>query len=175
MADRQILFDNDSNLLRFKLRRSDTGQGLTGLTTSTTNLTISTICDVEAAATSYGAATSTIELVTTLGTFLAPSATKCRIKEVDSANHPGVYEFHFADARFSVTSSRIMRVSVIGAANLLEREFEIELVQYNPYDSVRMGMTSLPAAGQSINADVKKINGVTLKGAGTVGDKWGPA
>jgi hypothetical protein len=68
------------------------------------------------------------------------------MKELDSANHPGVYEFHFADARFSVTSSRILRVSVIGAANLLEREFEIELVQYNPYDAVRMGMTGIANA-----------------------------
>jgi hypothetical protein len=160
--DRQIYFDNNSNVLRFKLRRSDTGQGLTGLSSASVGLIISTICDVEAAATTYTVAGSTIETIATLGTYAAPTATKCRFAEVDATNHPGLYEFQFADARFSVANARMLSISAIGAANLLEREYEIELVRYDPQDSVRMGMTALPNAVPGTNGGLPTQNGTKL-------------
>lgn len=136
-----------SNLIRFALKHSSTGVGLTGLSSASSGLIISTIADNEATATAYTVAGTTIETITTLGTFAAPTATKCRFKEVDATNHKGLYEFQFDNARFSVASAKRLVISVSGATNLLDADYEIQLVQVDPYDAVRMGMTSLPASG----------------------------
>jgi hypothetical protein len=133
MAERTIKLGTTSNILRFKLRRSDTGQGLTALTYATAGLIISTICDNEAAATVYTQAAGKIEDVSvTLGAFVAPTATKCRLRKVDDANLPGTVELQLDDARFAVVGSKVLRIAVLGAANLLETEFLIELVGYDP-------------------------------------------
>lgn len=161
MIDRQIKFDNDSNILRVKLRRADNGQGLTGLVFGSTGLIISTICDNEATATTYTAAGATIETITTLGTYAAPTATKCRFKEVDATNHPGTYEIHLADARFSVASSRVLRISIQGATNLLERELVIELVGYDP----------ITGAVASVTGAVGSVTGLTSADIGTIKTK----
>jgi len=159
MADLR-LFANTSNLVRFVLKHSTTGQGLTGLTSASSGLIISTIADNEATATAYTVAGSTIETISTLGTFAAPTATKCRFKEVDSTNHKGLYEFQFADARFAVASSRRLVISVTGATNLLDTDYEIQLVQFNPYDAVRLGLTALP------NAAAEAAGGLYTRGTG---------
>jgi hypothetical protein len=129
-------FGSQSNLVSFKLRKADTGQGLTGLSSASTGLIISTRCDNEATATAYTVAGSTIETIATLGTFATPTATKCRFKEVDATNHPGIYEFQFANARFSVASSKRLIISVSGVTNLLESDYEIQLTQFDPYENV---------------------------------------
>ena len=117
-----------SNIERIILKRSDTGMGLTGLTSASAGLIISTICDNEAAPTVYTVAGSTIETIATLGTYAAPTATKCQFKEVDATNHPGLYEFHFADARYAVASSKKLVISVHGATTLLDTDYEINLL-----------------------------------------------
>lgn len=68
---------------------STTGAGKTGLTNSSF-----TAYYIRPGATA--AVSSTVDNITTLGTF-AGSATNCAIKEVSSANMPGVYELHFAN------------------------------------------------------------------------------
>src|SRR5580765_7286319 len=90
-----------SIILRGKLRDTTTGNGKTALTSASAGLIISTIADNEATATAYTQAGSTIESITTLGTFAAPTATKCRFKELDSTNHKGIYEIQIANARWS--------------------------------------------------------------------------
>src|SRR4051794_29946615 len=111
-----IDFRNGSTsiVLRAKLRRLDTGQGLTGLTSASSGLIVSTIAEVEATATAYTSGGSTIEAITTLGTYAAPTSGKCRFKEVDATNHPGLYEIQLANARFAVTSAKELTVSIIG-------------------------------------------------------------
>lgn len=148
MADLR-LFANTSNLVSFVLKHSTTVQGLTGLSSASSGLIISTRCDNEATATAYTVAGSTIETITTLGTFAAPTATKCRFKEVDATNHKGLYEFQFADARFAVASSRQMVISVTGAANLLDTDYEIQLVRFDPYSATNLGLTNLDATVSS--------------------------
>jgi hypothetical protein len=127
--------DADSIILRVKILNSAvaTGAGLTGLTFSSAGLIISTIADNEAAATTYTQAGSTIETIATLGTYAAPTATKCRFKEVDATNHPGVYEIQFADARFAVASAKALLVSVAGATNCAETDFVIPLRGNDPF------------------------------------------
>lgn len=163
-----------SNIIRRKLRNSTTGQGLTGLSSSSSGLIISTICDNEAAATVYTQAGSTIESITTLATFAAPTATKCRFKELDATNHPGVYEFQFADARFAVSGAKMLRVSISGATNLLEQEIKVQLTAHDLTDSAQVQadvakwLTVAPLAlssqqVQAIVPDTQKVDVNTFK------------
>jgi len=149
-----------SNIFRFKLTSSADGTALTGLTSASSGLIISTVCDNEATATAYTAAGSTIEAVSVLGTFAAPTATKCRFSEVDATNHPGLYEFQFADARFSVASAKRLVISVSGVSGLFAADYEVQLTQTDVYDAVRAGMTALP------NAAPDAPNGLPISDAG---------
>lgn len=119
-----------SVILRVKLLDStvSTGAGKTGLTYSSSGLVVSTIANNEAAATAYTQAGSTIEDITTLGTYASPTATKCRFKEVSSTNHPGVYEIHLADARLAVSSAKYLVVSIHGATGLAQCDFVVQLL-----------------------------------------------
>ena len=135
-----------SIVIRLKILNSSvsTGAGLTGLTSSSTGLIISTIADTESAATAYTVAASNVETITTLGTYAAPTSGKCRFKEVDATNHKGVYEIQIADARYNVSSAKSLLVSVSGATNAAETDVVIPLRDLDPYDAVRAGLTALP-------------------------------
>ncbi len=134
-----------SNILRVFLpdSTSTTGAGKTGLTNTSTGLIISTIADNEATATTYTAAASNTETITTLGTYSAPSSGKARFKEVDATNFPGVYEIQIADARFNVANATQLLVSVL-ATGIAPTFAEIQLVTVDLYDTVRFGLTALP-------------------------------
>ena len=123
-------------IFRVKLRSSATGQGLTGLNSSSTGLIISTICDNEATPTTYTVAGSTIESIATLGTYATPTATKCRFKEVDATNHKGLYEVQLDDARYSVANSKRIRIDFTGATNLLDKDVTIQLTKFDPDDDL---------------------------------------
>lgn len=142
-----------SVILRVKIRDSSQsdGRGLTGLTSASSGLRISTIADNESAATAYTVAGSTIETISTLGTYAAPTATKCRFKEVDSTNHKGVYEIQIADARFAVSSAKSLLVSVLGATNAAECDALVPLVDLDPYSALSSLLTT--AMTESYNAD----------------------
>ena len=146
-----------SNIVRFTLKHATTGVGLTGLSSASSGLIISTICGNEATATTYTVAGATIESITTLGTFAAPTATKCRFKEVDATNHKGLYEFQFADARFSVASALRLVISVTGATNLLDADYEVQLTQFDMY-----------TATQKVDIETIKTQAVTCSGGVTV-------
>jgi hypothetical protein len=176
-----------SNVFRVKLRdtSSSTGASLTGLTSASTGLSISTICDNESSATTYTVAGSTIESITTLGTYAAPTATKCRFKEVDATNHPGLYEIQIADARFAVSNSRELRVTIKGATNLFDTEVIIQLTSFDvDTASVTVGTNndktgyslsqSFPTNFSSLSidgsgrVDAGKLAGQTVSASGTV-------
>lgn len=122
-------------ILRMKLldSSSTTGAGLTGLTTASSGIRISTIADNESASTFYTA--SGLQTIATLGTFVAPSANSARFQQVDATNHPGVYEIQLANARYGVTSSRTLLVSVTGATNLAQADAVIQLTATTPPDN----------------------------------------
>lgn len=138
-----------SNILRVFLQdsTSTTGAGKTALTNTSTGLIISTIADNEATATTYTAAATNVETVTTLGTFAAPTASKCRFREVDATNFPGVYEIHIADARYAVASSTQLLVSIqcTGVAPVMA---EVQLIAVDLMDTVRLGLTAIPDVAQ---------------------------
>lgn len=128
-ADCQMVeFSNTSNILRLKILDSTTNNGKTGLTSASSGLIIGTIADNEATTTTYTVAGSTIESITTLGTYAAPTATKVRFKEVDATNHKGIYEIQLANARFAVANSTNLIVSVSGVSGTLDSDCSIALV-----------------------------------------------
>jgi len=136
-----------SIIVRVKIRDSSasTGAGLTGLTSASSGLIISTIADNEATATAYTVAGSTIESITTLGTYAAPTATKCRFKEVDATNHKGVYEIQIADARYAVSGAKSLILSISGATNAAECDALIPLTEFDFYN-VANGLAQLGLA-----------------------------
>ncbi len=170
-----------SVVLRFKLRNSSvtTGAGLTGLTSASSGLIISTIADNEASATAYTVAGSLVETIATLGTYAAPTATKCRFKEVDATNHPGIYEFQFADARFAVSSAKSLTISVSGATNLAQCDVIVPLRVINPYagDFALSGVIAASVSGNvsgNVTGSVGSVAGsVSGNVTGSVGSVAG--
>ena len=171
-----------SNLLRVFLQDNTvtTGAGKTGLTSASAGLIISTIADVEATATTYTAAATNVETITTLGTYAAPTAGKCRFREVDATNHPGLYEIQIADARYNVANSTQLIVS-IQATGIAPVYVEYQLVLVDFMDTVRFGLTALPnvasgSAGAIITSGTGTAQLSTTSGNVTVGtnnDKTG--
>jgi len=95
------------------------GDPITGLTNASTGLIISTIAHNEATAvTDTSAATSSIETITTLGTYATPTAGFVRFKEVDATNLPGLYEIQWENARYAVASGLWLDVCISGVADL---------------------------------------------------------
>ena len=93
-----------SIVLRLKILNNSAtnGAGLTGLGTASASLKIAAIADNEATSIAYTAAGTNLETIATLGTYAAPSGTnKARFKELDSTNHPGVYEIQLNDTRYA--------------------------------------------------------------------------
>jgi hypothetical protein len=133
-----------SIILRVKVLNSSvsTGAGLTGLAYNSSGLVISTIADNEAAPATYTAAGGAIETIATLGAYAAPATNKCRFKEVDATNHPGVYEIQLADARYAVSGAKSLLVSLSGATNMAQCDVVIPLWDVDPYDPVRGGMSA---------------------------------
>ena len=144
-----------SNILRVFLQdsTSTTGAGKTALTSASSGLIISTIADLEATATTYTSAATNVETITTLGTFAAPTASKCRFREVDATNFPGVYEIHIADARFAVANSTQLLISIqcTGVAPVF---VEYQFVAVDLMDTVRFGLTALPNTAISTNGSL---------------------
>lgn len=122
-----------SNILRFKIfdAGSTVGAGLTGLTEASIGLIISTIASNEATATTYAQASTNIETIAALGTFVAPTASKCRFKEIDATNHAGEYELQIADARFAITNAAYVDVTLSGFATMVEKTIRV----YHEVDS----------------------------------------
>lgn len=162
-----------SIVLRVKILDSSvsTGAGKTGLVFNTAGLIISTIADNEATATAYTTTGTTIETVTTLGAYAAPTATKCRFREVDATNHKGVYEIQIADARFAVSSAKSLIVSILGASNAAETDVVVALRDLDPYLSalttaqIATGVWTDTTAGDftvALSVGKSLMNGVAL-------------
>lgn len=133
-----------SNIERVSIVSSADGSPVTGLTFASSGLIISTIASNEATPTVYTEAGSTIETIATLGTYAAPTATKCRFKEIDATNHPGDYELQFADARYAVASSKELLVTWSGVADMLKMDLRIQL-NTDKVNTVEIGGSSAAA------------------------------
>lgn len=147
--------------------------GLTGLTFASSGLVIGTRASNEATATAYTAAGSTIETITTLGTFAAPTATKCRFKEVDATNLPGTYEVQIADARFAVSSAKFLQVTLSGVTGMCDCDVMVPLRTVNPY-ATNFGLTGNFAGSiGSVTGAVGSVTGAVGSVTGAVGSVTG--
>ena len=81
--------------------------------------------------------------------------------EKDATNMPGVYQLGVFDAALTGADSVIIMLK--GATNMAPVVLEIQLTDYDPYDAVRMGMTSLP------NAVVDGAGGLVTSAGGATG------
>jgi hypothetical protein len=144
-----------SNIIRVFLQdsASTTGAGKTALTNTSSGLIISTIADLEATATTYTSSATNVETITTLGTFAAPTASKCRFREVDATNFPGVYEIHIADARFAVANSTQLLIS-IQCTGVAPVYVEYQLVVVDLMNGVHFGLTALPNTAVTTNGSL---------------------
>jgi len=77
------------------------------------------------------AASLTLEDITTLGTYQAPTSNAhLRIKEISSANMPGLYELHFHNDWSSIVNGRKQIVIMLkGASGMVQTTLRIELIQ----------------------------------------------
>lgn len=133
-----ILAGATSNIFQIFIQDSSstTGAGLTGLAYNSASLTAYYHKDSDTTATA-------ISLVTmTVGTF-----TSSGFKEIDATNMPGWYQFCPPDA--AVSSGKNVAFHLKGATNMAPLPIEVQLVSYNPYDAVRLGLTALPNANAS--------------------------
>lgn len=137
------------------------------------------IRQLDSASTDYSGAN--IETITTIGTYQAPSSSsKVRFKEVDSTHFKGVYEIHFHDSATafgSADASENVTINILetstSALKIGPNLTHIHLVAWDPADSVRLGLTSLPNAAAGANGglplsvdasgrvDVLKVNGTS--------------
>ncbi len=156
-------FAATSNMVRVFIAdsSSSTGAGLTGAAYNSSGLVIDLIPDNASSGYHYkSAATATIEDVTTVGTYQAPSASNCRFKEVDATNFPGLYEIHFLNGVFDDSGCKALIGRVAGVTNMAPTFFEIQLVAVDLQDSVRAGLTALP------NAAAEAAGGLYTRGTG---------
>jgi len=63
--------------------------------------------------------------------------------EVDSTNMPGVYRFDVPDAVFAAGAEKAI-VMISGASGMAPVVMEYDLTAYDPYDTVRLGLTAIP-------------------------------
>lgn len=79
--------------------------------------------------------------------------------EIDATNLPGFYRLDTSDAMVA-TGVDSVAVMLKGATNMAPLPLELELVAYNPQDSVRLGITALP------NANAQAVGGLFTRGTG---------
>jgi len=122
---------------------STVGAGLAGLVFNTASLTGYWIAEGDATATAI-----------TLATMTAGTWATGGFVEVDATNLPGVYQVGLPDVVVDATSEGSVVVMLKGAANMAPVLMEIELDAIDYKDSVRGGMTALPAAVPGANGGV---------------------
>ena len=144
---------------------STTGAGLTGLSSSSTNLQVSVRRELSSTVTVYKQSASNIESITTLGTFAAPTASKCRFKEIDNASLKGWYEIQLADSILGTSdTSRYLDIAVVEESTTALKIGpcfkKVVLTAFDAQDGVRGALTALP------NAAAEASGGLYTRGAG---------
>lgn len=131
-----------------------TGAGKTGLVFNTASLVCYYVRPL-GNATALTLATQTVTGAHSDGGFV----------EVDATNMPGVYRLDLSDAIVATGANSVV-VMLKGAANMAPLILELELVAYDPQDTVRLGLTALPnvASGSDGSLMVRgATQDVTLK------------
>lgn len=128
---------------------STTGAGLTGLTSGSSGLTCYYRKGATGTATALTLASQTVGGAHTDGGFVA----------IDGTNMPGLYRLDLSDTM--VAAEGMLTILLKGATNMAPVVAELEIVDIDIYDSVRLGLTALP------NAAAEASGGLITRGTGT--------
>lgn len=150
MAKLSLLAGSTSVSVQVFIQNSSvsTGAGLTGLAYNTASLVASYVQPA-------GSRTAI-----TLATLAAANSawSSGGFKEIDATNCPGLYRLDIPNA--ALTGATHVTIHLKGAANMVPCLLEVELVAYNPFDAVRLGLTALP------NAAAEASGGLFTRGTG---------
>lgn len=127
---------------------SSTGAGLSGLVFNTSNLKGYYRKGATGSATAITLATQTVGGAWSSGGFV----------EIDATNMKGVYRFDVPDTILAASPWATMYF--YGATNMAPCVAEVEIVAFDPFDTVRLGLTALP------NAAAEAAGGLYTRGSG---------
>lgn len=102
--------------------------------------------------------------------------------EIDATDQPGLYRFDWPDAAFATGVDKVLLT--IKVATAFTETLQVDLVNYNPEDGVRLGLTALPnaaadaagglpisdAGGLDLDAKLANTNEVTAARMGALTD-----
>ncbi len=170
MAKRTFLAGATSQTMDIFIQDSSstTGAGLSGLAFNTSGLKAYYRKGATGSATAITLATQTVGGAWSSGGFV----------EIDATNMKGVYRFDIVDTILAATPWAT--IYFYGATNMAPVVAEVEIVSYNPFDSVRLGLTALPNAAAGANGglplgdasgrvDIGKLLGTAWLTPGTAG------
>lgn len=133
---------------------STTGAGLTGLTSGSSGL----VCYRARTDDGNAGATQLVLSAGTRGTWSSGG-----FVEKDSTNMPGVYELGLDNAGLATGVDDVVYM-LKGATNMAPLPLEIQLTDFDPQDSVRLGLTALP------NAAANSVGGLPVLDANSLVD-----
>lgn len=128
---------------------STTGAGLSGLAYNSSGLKCYYRKGATGSATALTLATQTVGGAHSDGGFV----------EIDATNMKGVYRLDLSDT--IVAAAPWVTIYLYGATNMAPVALELEVVSFDPFDSVRLGLTALP------NAAAEASGGLVTRGTGT--------
>ena len=149
MAKAQLLAGSTSIIREILIlsSASTSGGGLTGVSSASGGITIAYKRDTASASVVSGVGlTIDASSGVTLGTYEPSDNAHCAIKEVDSTNMPGIYEFHLPNNALASGAKSVV-FYIQGVANMVPCRLEIELTAINNQDSQRAGLAVLPSSG----------------------------
>jgi hypothetical protein len=97
-----------------------------------------------------------------VGTGGAATHVDNKVFELDATSSPGLYMVCFPDAAFATGADQVTLVLKYDATVFTEAQ-NIQLVDFDPFDAVRMGMTALP------NAAAEAAGGLATSAGGATG------
>lgn len=163
---RARLAANNKPLFRFYFH-DGLNQPVVDLTYEDAYLIIGVIRELSSTPTLYLAGEGDMENITTLGTYAAPSAGKCRFKAIDNTNLEGFYEMQFAEALFDNSdASRYVSIFIAmpGPADSRKTLYEVELGSLDPQaNGVTLADDAITAAAiatGAIDADALAADGL---------------
>lgn len=143
---------------------STIGGGINSVAYNTTGLVIGVKRSLDSDYTEYTVAGGTIENITTIGTWSSPSAGKIRFKQIGTK--AGYYQIQFLDSWFAATdASRYINGYVKGVTNMMETQFEIELVADDNQIAKPSNFASMSLTAGGL-VDVNDKTGFALSTAG---------
>jgi hypothetical protein len=176
----------ESIILRFKITNFSVNWniGVANIATNTIGLNIATIADNETNGTIYSSAAGTIDTITTIGVYSAPTSGHCNFRQIDPINFLGIYELQLSNARYAVSGAKslLITIAAITAYSIAQTDLLIPLVQDDPYlaKPTNSNLLAIDTTGrvilQPIGLDSITADGYTARqaiflcGAGILGE-----